>query len=345
MKFGPVPLAQAEGKILGHNIAGRDGQRVLRKGKALTRIDLDLLAQHGHTRVYVAELAPDDVGEDVAARAIAAAVCGPGLQQMNAGGGRVNLLAQHLGLARIDSAGIQAINEIDGITLATVTAHTAVKPKQLTATIKIIPYAVPAAAVQRALAICHGQPLLQVDALPARRAVLLLSGLPSVRERIMQDFDAPIRNRLHALGATLTQVDFVSLEEIEGEIPSELRLRDTLARHVQAGAQLIVLAGETAIMDRHDIVPRAIEQVDGGEITCFGAPVDPGNLLMIAYIGAVPLLGAPGCARSPKLNVIDYVLPRLIAGDRLTRRDISLLGAGGLLEEIAERPMPRERGR
>jgi molybdenum cofactor cytidylyltransferase len=93
-------------------------------------------------------------------------------------------------------------------------------------------------------------------------------------------------------------------------------------------------------MDRHDIAPRAVE-LAGGEVVCFGAPVDPGNLLMLGYVGEVAVLGAPGCARSPKRNIVDLVLPRLLAGERLGRGDIVALGHGGLLEDVPERPMPR----
>ena len=103
---------------------------------------------------------------------------------------------------------------------------------------------------------------------------------------------------------------------------------------------MLILAGETAIMDRLDIAPRAIERA-GGSIECFGAPVDPGNLLLLAECDGVPVLGAPGCARSPKANIVDLVLPRLLAGDRLTRRDIAAWGHGGLLEDVPERPLPR----
>jgi molybdopterin biosynthesis enzyme len=104
----------------------------------------------------------------------------------------------------------------------------------------------------------------------------------------------------------------------------------SLRQSVEEGAGLIVLAGETAIMDPRDMAPRAIERL-GGEVACFGAPVDPGNLMMVAYLGSVPVLGAPGCARSLKPNVIDWVLPRLLAGERLVRADILALGHGGLL--------------
>jgi molybdenum cofactor cytidylyltransferase len=104
---------------------------------------------------------------------------------------------------------------------------------------------------------------------------------------------------------------------------------------------LIILAGETAIMDRYDIAPRAVERA-GGKIETVGAPVDPGNLLMLAYLDGVPVLGAPGCVRSPKTNVVDWVLPRLLAGDRLSHIDIVALGHGGLLDDIPERPVPRK---
>jgi molybdenum cofactor cytidylyltransferase len=167
---------------------------------------------------------------------------------------------------------------------------------------------------------------------------LILSGSPPARARVMQDFDLALKGRVAALGSTVRFEDYVPLEDETGEAA----LAEALVRQAQAGAQMIVLAGETAIMDRYDITPRAIERA-GGEVTCFGAPVDPGNLILVGYLGQVPVLGAPGCARSRKVNVVDWVLPRLLAGDRLTRRDVMSLGHGGLLEDIPERPMPRER--
>ncbi len=338
MKFAPIPLDHAEGKILGHNIAGPDGQRLLRKGKALTPADVAALRAMGHRSVYVAELEPGDVGEDEAARSVAAQVMGSGLLTSFAGGGRMNLLAAQLGLVRVDVERLNRINEIEGITIATVVNHAAVTARQMVATIKIIPFAVPTTAIEATRRICDesGCAVIRVDALPSRRVVLILSGMPAVRERVVGDFEPAMRARIEALGSQLVAVDYVPLESEDGERD----LAQALTRHAESGAQLVVLAGETAIMDRHDIVPRAIERANG-QVTCFGAPVDPGNLLMIAYLGDLPILGAPGCARSRKVNVVDWVLPRLLAGDRLTRRDITTLGAGGLLEEISERPRLR----
>ncbi len=337
MKFGPVSLAQAENKILGHNIAGPDGKRILRKGKPLTAEDLAALSAIGRNSVYVAELEPGDLDEDAAARRVAEAVTGDGLRLSGPASGRVNLLATVHGILRVDVDRLNQVNACDGVTLATLASHTAVRFRQIVATVKIIPFAVPEKVIEQAEAATKsgGFPLLRVDELVPKPVGLILSGSPSLRERLAADF-APLRDRVEALGSQIQQTDYVPLEDESGEIA----LAESLGRAHEAGAHLIILAGETAIMDRHDLVPRAIERL-GGEVTCFGVPVDPGNLLLVAYLGDVAILGAPGCARSRKVNIVDWVLPRLLAGDRLTRADIFALGHGGLLEDAPERPMPR----
>ncbi|MBM4421764.1 MAG: molybdopterin-binding protein [Chloroflexi bacterium] len=336
MKFGPLPLERAQGKILGHNIAGPDGKRALRKGKPLTAEDVSALRAMGRAAVYAAELEPGDVAEDAAARRVAQLAMGRGLRPSGPASGRVNLLAESLGIVRVDAERLARVNDCDGVTVATLATYTVVRHRQIAATVKIIPFAIPDSILQLVESI--GGPLVRVDALTPKTVTLILSGSPSARERVMADFDAPLRGRIESLGSTVTAVEYVPLEDERGEAA----LAESLARHSAAGMGLIVLAGETAIMDRHDIAPRAIERA-GGEVTCLGAPVDPGNLLMVGYVQAMPVLGAPGCARSRKVNVVDWVLPRLLVGDRLTRKDVMALGHGGLLDEIPERPMPRGR--
>ena len=339
MKFGPVPLEEAEGKILGHNIAGPDGRRAFRKGKPLTAADVKTLRRLGCATVYVAEMEAGDVDEDTAARRIAQAAMGNCLRLSGPSTGRANLYATALGLVRVDVDRLMQLNACAGITLATLPTNIPVSEGKMVATMKILPYAIAETTVRRAEEIAGAAaPLLRVDALQARAVGLILSGSPSTRERIVRSFETALRQRLQALGSTITSVDFVSLEEEAGESD----LVEMLQQQVAAGLDMIILAGETAIMDRGDIAPRAVERA-GGEVTCFGAPVDPGNLLMLAYLDRVPVLGAPGCARSPKDNIVDLVLPRLLAGDRLTQADIIAFGHGGLLEDVPERPMPRSR--
>ena len=336
MKFEPVPLSAARGKILGHNIAGASGQRLLRKGRPLTDEDLEKLHALGRTSVYVAEMEPDDVDENKAARRVGEAISGTGLQSPGVASGRANLLSEEMGILRIDVERLAQINACEGVTLATLTTHSPVHARQIVATVKIIPYAVPESVVRAVEAIASVSQVVRVDALPSHSVGMILTGSTSLHERLVSDF-VPLRDRIERLGSSVTRTDLVALDDE----PDEVALADMLEQQIASGMGMILLAGETAIMDEHDIVPRAVERA-GGYVECVGAPVDPGNLLMVAYINDVPVVGAPGCARSRKTNIVDWILPRLLVGDHLTRRDIIELGHGGLLQEVRERGMPRD---
>ena len=339
MKFGPVPLDQAEGKILGHNVAAPDGRRILRKGKGLSAKDIERLRELGRESVYVAEMAAGDIDENSASLRVATAVMGDGLRMSRPATGRVNLFATAAGVLRVEAARLDRLNAHQDVTLATLASETAVAEDKMVATVKILPYGLPESIIEAAEATAAGgEPLVRVDAVRPQSVGLILSGSPAVRERIVNGFESALRRRLNALGSDIVRVDFVPLEDETGE----QELAETIGGHVRSGLGMVILAGETAIMDRHDIAPRAVERA-GGEVTCYGAPVDPGNLLMLAYVNEVPIMGAPGCARSPKTNIVDLVLPRLLVGDRLSRADIIRMGHGGLLEDVPERPMPRSR--
>lgn len=338
MKFGPVPLAQAEGKILGHNVSNQAGKRVLNKGSCLTGADIRVLEETNRSIIYVAELEADDIDEDTAAERVARSVCGEGVRLTKPKVGRVNLVAQEWSVLRVDASRLARINATDGITLATLPSYAVVQPRKIAATIKVIPYALPEKLIRQAESVAaEGEPIVQLYPLRPRAVALVLSSSPFARERVIHDFVPALKARVESLGSQLRRVDFVPLEDEEGEVA----LAETIRERAEEGVELIILAGETAIMDRHDIAPRAVERA-GGEVTCYGAPVDPGNLLMLAYLGSIPILGAPGCARSRKTNVVDWVLPPLLAGYRLSRSDIIQMGHGGLLEDTPRRPVPRE---
>ncbi len=336
MKFAPVPLPEAKGKILGHNIADAAGRRLLRKGKPLTDEDLEKLRALGRSSVYVAKMDADDVDENTAARRIAEVSCGPGLHIPGVASGRANLLSNEMGILRIDVERLAQINLCEGVTLTTLTTHSPVRPRQIVATVKIIPYALPESVVGAAETVASGSAVVRVDALPSRAVGMILSGSASIHERLEADF-VPLRDRIERLGSFVAQTDFVALDDE----PDEAALAQMLKQQVDSGIGMILLAGETAIMDAHDIVPRAVERA-GGRVESVGAPVDPGNLLMLAYLDDVPVVGAPGCARSRKTNIVNWILPRLLVGDHLTRRDIIELGHGGLLQDVRERGLPRD---
>lgn len=339
MKFEPVSLEQAVGKILGHNATGRDGRRIFRKGRPLSVEDIDQLRELGRKTVYVAQLEPGDVDEDTAAGRIAERLFREYFRLAGPSTGRANLYTTVQGVIRVDVERLTALNRCDGVTLATLRHNSVASEGKIAATLKILPYAIPDAIVELAENLAsHGGPLITMDPLRPQRVSLILSGSPHATERIVRSFESALSERLEALGSGIDTVDFVLLDEEE----DEANLASMLARRVREGAQLVILAGETAIMDRHDIAPRAVERA-GGRVICYGAPVDPGNLLMLAELGDTPVMGAPGCARSPKDNIVDLVLPRLLVGDHLDRDDIIAFAHGGLLEDVPERPSPRSR--
>ena len=311
MKFQRVEVAAAEGAILGHNIVDDDGRRVLRKGKALTAKDLDTLGSLGRRRVYVALLDDDDVDENAAAARLANAAAGDGLRHSKARTGRVNLYADGLSLLRVDLDALRDLNRCDGVSFSTLPRHSPVIAGQMVGTLKIIPYALPEATVAQAEALLGqaARPVVWTSPFVRRQVALVLSGSPGSEQRVIDSFRGALEPRLKALGAEISTVDYVSLDDDDGED----RLRDLIRRRLDEAPDLLLLAGDTAIMDRFDIAPRAVEAA-GAEIITFGAPVDPGNLLLLAESSGVPLVGTPGCSRSPKQNIIDLVLPRLLAG-------------------------------
>jgi len=339
MKFGPIPVESAAGKIMGHNIAGPDGKRVYRKGKLITPEDVQKLIALGKTSIYVAELEPGDIKEDQAALRIAQSVTNTGLRLSGPAAGRVNLLATVHGVIRVNVSALLQINQIPGLTLATLPNHQVVLPRQIVGTVKVIPYAVPGALLELAESgIAANQPVLCVAELFPKKVAIFLSGSDAVRERLVSDFEIPLRARVEGFGSRAILIGYLKLED-EGD---ETVLSNHFQEAVSQEYDLIILAGETAIMDRSDLVPRALERA-GGSVECVGVPVDPGNLLMLGYLGDVPVLGAPGCARSLKTNALDWVLPRLLVGERLSLVDLAQMGHGGLLEDTAKRPMPRNR--
>jgi len=341
MKFSPVPLEEAEGKILGHNIAGLDGRRLLNKGKSLTPEDVQRLAQLGRKKVYVAELEPGDVDENQAAITIAESVRGGNISLSRPSAGRVNLIATVHGVLRVDAVQVHQLNRFDGITLATLPADRFVRQKQMAATVKIIPYAVPEVHLRQAVGmLAIDNKVLNVDPLVPKKTGLILTGSASTYERMQTLYESPLQARVNDFGSDLELIDLIPLEDEDNEIA----LAGLLSHAVADGYELLILAGETAIMDQADIVPRAIQRA-GGRLVCVGLPVDPGNMLMLAYLGGIPVLGAPGCARSLKTNAIDWVLPRLLVGEVLTRERLISMGYGGLLEDTSKRPMPRSRQR
>jgi molybdenum cofactor cytidylyltransferase len=333
MKFGPVPLREAEGGIAVHSI--RKSGLVLKKGTRIGQAEIAALEAAGIAELTVARLEPDDVPEDTAAGEIAAAIAGEGVHVERAFTGRANLFAESAGVLVVDRAAVDALNRVeDSITLATLPAFAPVGAGKMIATVKIIPFAVSQAARDAALAAAaKATPLVRVAPYRVRRLGIVSTVLPGLADKVIEKTLRITAERIAPAGARIVA---------ERRVPHETAaLAAAIQEVLDAGAELVIVFGASAIADTRDVIPAAIEAV-GGEIGHFGMPVDPGNLLLIAQAQGRPVLGAPGCARSPKENGFDWVLMRLLAGLEVSREDIIAMGVGGLLMEIVTRPQPRE---
>ncbi len=334
MKFGDTPIDEATGTILAHS--WRANGINFAKGRVLSADDVARLKAAGAASVIAARLDKDDMHEDEAAATLAKALAGEGIEVTAPFTGRCNHFARAAGLAVIDHERIDALNELDeAVTVATLPPFARVSPRQMVATVKIIPYAAPRAAVRRAIELAHSanQPLVSVTPFKPMRAGLVQTKLPGTRDKVLDKAVGTTGKRLTSLGSTLVGERRVAhdAQAIAGAL-KELR---------SEGCDIFLVAGASAIVDRHDVVPAGIEQA-GGKVTHFGMPVDPGNLLLTGVLDGKPVLGLPGCAKSPKYNGFDMVLERLAAGLPAGRAEIVRMGAGGLLAEISSRPQPRD---
>ncbi|KIC39436.1 molybdopterin-binding protein [Leisingera sp. ANG-M7] len=328
MRFGPVPLEDAEGAILAHSLQGASGK--VAKGTVLSADDLANLSAAGHGTLTVARLDPADLHEDAAAEALAKALVpdpsAQGIRISGAGTGRVNLYATGAGLVRLDPEKLAGVNAVDPmITVATVPDYHRADAGGMLATIKIISYGVPADAIRRASEGVGDA----IGVLPP-----VLSSATLIETTVSEDTPsdkgrAAMAGRLHRMGITLTPRVVVPHQD------------DALAEAItNAPGQLVLILTGSATSDPDDVAPQGLRQA-GGTVTRFGMPVDPGNLLFLGKHQERVVIGLPGCARSPALNGADWVLERVICGLPVTSADIAAMGVGGLLKEIPTRPMPR----
>jgi len=335
MKFGDTPIEEAAGAILAHSI--RTGNVSFKKGRPLSENDVAGLRDAGIKSVIAARLEADDVSEDTAAARIAKAVTGVNLEISAAFTGRVNLYAETAGLVEYDPLQLDQINMVDeSATVALLPPFAPVLPRQMVGTVKIIPFATPELVVASCEMLAQGgaahEGLVQIASYHVRTVSLVQTSLPGTKETVLDKTTQVLRARIEALGGQLKTERRCAHETAAIQAEIEFLLAE--------GCEMVLIAGASAITDRRDVIPAAIV-ASGGTVDHFGMPVDPGNLLLLGHTGSVPILGLPGCARSPKLNGVDWILQRLFADIAVTGQDVMAMGAGGLLKEIPARPLPR----
>ena len=335
MRFGRVGVAGAAGTVLAHSM--RVGGRTFRKGRVLSAADVGLLEREGCDAVVGARFDPGDVAEDEAAQAAAQALAGGGVRVGAPFTGRCNVFAALDGLFLVRAPDIDRFNAVDeALTVATLPAPRAVREGEMLATVKVIPFAVPGGVLDGALACIGTEPAIRVEAFEPMQAAVIQTRLPATKEAVLDKTSRVLRSRVEALGGCVASD--TRCEHAAGAVAQ------AVGRAFDSGAGIVLIVGASAIVDRRDVVPAGISAA-GGEVLHLGMPVDPGNLLLLARCRGHPVLGLPGCARSPALNGLDLVLERLAAGRDVAPRDIMAMGVGGLLKETAARSQPRRGSR
>ncbi|WP_455271546.1 NTP transferase domain-containing protein [Rhizobium herbae] len=330
MKFGPVPVTDAQSTVLAHAVKLSVGR--LPKGHVVSASDIAALQAGGFAEVIVARLEPGDLLEDEAASRIAAVIDRDHLTFSPAATGRINIHSAVDGLFVASRSLVDRLNRVDpAITLACLADHVPVRSGDMVATIKIIPLAVAGRHVEEAAALLRAEHAFSVKPFAARRVGLIATLLPSLKLSVMDKTRQNLEARLRLSSSVLVE---------EQRVP---HTAEAVAAEISRGTQrfeMIIVFGASAVADADDVIPAAI-RLAGGIVDHVGMPVDPGNLLVLGRVGGIPVIGAPGCARSPKENGFDWVLNRILASEWPTVDDITGLGVGGLLMEIPTRPLPR----
>lgn len=331
MIFGETPVEEALGALVAHAVV-LPGRR-LKKGHVLTTTDIAELQSGSIRSLIVARLEPGDVEENEGASRIASRLVNKQTTVSEAFTGRVNLYARSSGVFFADKQLVDRLNRVSpAITLATLQDGIFVESGRMVATVKIIPFAVEKALLEEAAGIADATELLSI--VPSRKLDigLIATQLPSLKTTTMDKTTRVLAERLRPSGSHIVEERRVAHNV--GEVAEALA-------GVVTQCDLVILFGASAITDRDDVLPAALEK-SGGVVSSFGMPVDPGNLLLLGSLDGKPVIGAPGCARSPAENGFDWILQRAICGLAIEESYISGLGVGGLLMEISARPQPRE---
>jgi molybdopterin biosynthesis enzyme len=319
-----IPVHEAVGTVLGHDITrivpGREKCTAFRKGHVITREDIPGLLTVGKEHIFVFDLQQGVVHEDDAALRLARAASGQGLALSAPSEGKVTLTATRTGLLKIDVERLAALNSIVDIVFATAHSNQQVQAGQPVAGTRVVPLVIEEEKLQRAELAIGSRPLIEVKPLAPTRVGMVTTGSEVFSGRIRDGFGPVVRRKFADLGSEVFRQIIVN-----DEIPMCVAaIRELLAE----GARMIVVTGGMSV-DPDDQTPASIREA-GGKVVAYGAPVLPGAMFLLAMIGDVPVLGLPGCVMYHKASIFDLIVPRLLAGETVSARDIAALGHGGL---------------
>ncbi len=329
MKMKVVPVAEAVGMALPHDITqilpGEFKGRAFRKGHVIRPEDVEVLLSIGKEHIGALEL-DGMVHEDDAAARIARAAMGPGLELSEVCEGRINFIAARDGLFSIDLDLLAEVNATPQTVLSTIHTHQYVRKGRPLAGTRVIPLAVPEETVASVERACAGRTLLEVKPLRRAKAGIVITGSEVYHGRIEDKFGPVLRRKFGELGSDVTAQALVS-DSVDMTVAA---IREML----ESGCDLIACTGGMSV-DPDDQTPSSIRAA-GAELVMYGAPVFPGAMFLLGYIGEVPIMGLPGCVMYYRASIFDLIVPRVLAGERLTGRDVAALAHGGFCASCKE---------
>jgi hypothetical protein len=319
-----IPVEEAVGLPLAHDITeivpGKHKGPAFRRGHIVRKEDISKLLDVGKRNLYVMELDKDELHEEDAAQRLAKAAAGPNLKLVGPSEGRVNLVAEISGLLKIDSDLLYRLNSLGNLIMATSLSDRYVNDGDVVAGTRTIPVVVKEDLIQRAETLCRDHSIVRILPMPARRVHLIVTGSEVYTGRIQDGFEPVVRRKVAAFGSDLAD------KQVANDDP------DQIAKLIQeaqrAGAEIILVSGGMSV-DPDDKTPEGIRR-SGATIESHGFPVLPGSMFLMAYLNDTPILGLSGCVLHDPFSAFDILLPRLLAGDKITRADIMAMGHGGL---------------
>lgn len=326
-----IPVQDAVGMVLAHDITeivvGRYKGPAYRRGQVIRFEDIERLRDLGKEHIGVLDLKNGWLHEDEAAVRIATAAAGRGIELSSPAEGRVNLAAVHDGLLKIRVNTLETLNMMPDLMFATLHTNRMVRRGQVVAGTRIIPLTIENSVIALAESVSREDgSVVSVYPLTAQRIGVITTGSEIYHHRIEDTFGPVVKEKITGYGSRL-----IGQLYVPDDIPLTV---EAISKLIQDGAEIILLTGGMSV-DPDDLTPSSI-RATGAKVITYGAPVLPGAMFMLAYLGDIPLIGLPGCVMYHQVSILDLILPRILAGECLTRQDIVKLGHGGLCGSCSE---------
>lgn len=319
-----VRVQDAVGLILCHDMTQiiKDkfkGPR-FKKGHIIQEEDIPVLLSMGKEHIYIWKNDPTLLHEDEGAEVLYALCKNQHMYTKEIREGKAEIFSDCNGLLKVDREKLKAINHLGDMMIATVHSNFPVRKDDKIAAMRVIPLAIEKEKMEKAKEVAGNQPILSILPFQKKKTVIITTGT-EVYDGLIQDAFGPV------LEEKLSEYD-ISIEKQIFVPDDENKLKTALLSALEEGAEMILCTGGMSV-DPDDITPSVIQRI-GADVISYGAPVLPGAMFLLAYYNGVPIMGLPGCVMYAGRTIFDLILPRILADDTITRKDLSVLGEGGL---------------